>query len=487
MDYGLWTFVITAVVFALIGFLYTRKKKISVEEFVGSKNSLGIGALVATLFASGMGSWVLFGPAETALTSGIIGLLGYALGSVFSLWVFIYVGVRLRKIMPKGYTLTEFVLHRFGKKMYTLVLIVSIFYMIVALTAELTGLALAANLVFGIPLALTAVVLGFGVLTYTAIGGFKASVFTDKIQSWVIIPLFAIIFVGSFALLDGASVFANAIAVTPELFGFNIGGLELGITLIIAVIGAEFFNHGWWQRAYAGKTDKDTKKAFAIAGLLVFPVVMIAGVFGFFAIGTPAAAEPSVALFTFLISNTPDWIIILTMVLATALVMSSMDTLLNGIVGILAVDFVRIKPKANKERILSFSKWATVVLAIIGMLVASQGYSVLYLFLVADLVCVGILFPVFYGLYSKRYSGISSTVSSVAGILVGLIWFPTPDWSTSIIGAVLGGSTPAFIQGNLLWSFVAALVVPIIISIAWKGNETYDFSELAKKGTELTK
>lgn len=486
MDYGLVIFIATAVTFAMIGLLYTRKKNIGAEDFVGSKNSLGTAALVTTLFASGLGSWILFGPAETGVTTGLLALIGYAAGSLLSLWVFTVLGIRLRRLMPKGHTLTEFVLHRFGKRMYGLVLMFSIFYMIISLAAEMTGIALAANLVFGIPLAITAVVVGFGVLAYTAIGGFRASVFTDKVQTLVIVPLFAVIFVGSLAFMGGLSVFDTVVTEAPELFGFSAYGLEFGITLIIAVIGAEFFNQGWWQRIYAGKDESTTKKGFALAGIVIFPVILLAGLFGFFAIGTEAASEPSVALFAFLIANTPEWLIVVTMVLATALVMSSMDTLLNGIVSILTVDFVRIRPKSDHKKILRFAKWITVALAVFGMFVASEGYSVLYLFLVADLVCVAVLFPVVYGFYQKRYSGTAGAVSSVIGLLAGLVWFPTEDWSASIIGALFGSASPSFMQGNLLWSFLAALLFPAAISVIWRDKKEYDFSVLRKKETRLS-
>ncbi len=483
MDYGLVIFIGTAIVFSLIGILYTWNKGVSVSEYVGSKNSLGSGMLITTLFASGMGAWLLFGPAETSLTAGILGLVGYGLGSLLSLWVFIIVGIRIRKIMPKGHTLTEFILHRFGKSMYTLILLISVFYMVIALTAELTGIALAGVLVFKIPIGVTAAVVGFSVLLYTAVGGFKASVFTDKIQTWIIIPLFGLIVIGSLIFLGGLDVFKNVASKAPQLLGFTPTGLEYGLTLIIAIIGAEFFNQGWWQRVYASKNNLVMKRGFYIAGLMIFPIIIIAGLFGLFAVGTPAAETPSVAMFTFLIQNTPPWIIILTMVLAIALVMSSLDTLLNAIVSIFTVDFVRIKKKANQKKILTFSKWLTVVFMCAAVLVAAKGFSVLYLFLVADLACVAALFPVLFGMYNRSYSGKVGVVSSIIGIVAGLLWFPTPSWMTSAFGALTGSN---LFPPNLLWSFLAALLIPVIISVFWRGNDKFDFKSLAEKETELT-
>jgi len=487
MEFGLLIIICAAVIFTLIGLIYTNRKKISLTEYVGKNNSLGLGALISTLFASGMGAWILFGPAETTITSGIIGIIGYALGSLLSLWMFIIIGTRVRNMMPKGHTLIEFVLHRFGKGMYILILVISVFYMMIALTAELTGIALAGDLVFNIPLSITASVVGLGVLIYTATGGFRASVFTDKVQTWVIVPLFALVVIGTIIYLDGLGVISTTSKKFPELFGLSKVGLEFGITLIIAIVGAEFFNQGWWQRVYASKSNSTTKKGFFVAGILVFPIILIAGFFGYFALGTDAAATPSVAMFSFLLGNTPSWMIILTMVLAVALVMSSLDTLLNGIVSIFTVDFVRIKKNANQGKVLSFSKWFTVVLAGIAILIAAKGFSVLYLFLIADLVCVGALLPVLFGMYSSKYSGSQGLIGSILGIVCGLLWFPTPSWSTSVFGIILtkvGVTIPPIISGNLLWSFIVALLVPIV-TVFFCGTNKFKFKTLLKKGADL--
>jgi hypothetical protein len=100
--------------------------------------------------------------------------------------------------------------------------------------------------------------------------------------------------------------------------------------------------------------------------------------------------------------------------------------------------------------------------------VASQGYSVLYLFLVADLVCTGAVFPTFYGLYSSRLGGGGAFLSALAGIAGGALFFPDPS----------------FARGNLLISFLVALIIPVcitlILSRAWK-EAAPDIDNLAGK------
>ena len=51
MNFGLSVFVLTAVIFALTGFIHTRKKRISHQDFLGSKKTIGTAGLVSTIFA----------------------------------------------------------------------------------------------------------------------------------------------------------------------------------------------------------------------------------------------------------------------------------------------------------------------------------------------------------------------------------------------------------------------------------------------------
>lgn len=471
MEFGILLVILTTVIFAVVGVLYTRGKKFSIEDYLTARNSLRFGVLSSTLVASAMGSWILFSPPEVGVRAGVIALIGYGLGSAFAIMIFAWLGLRIRKLMPNGHALTEFVLHRFGKGMYVIVLLVMIFYMGVYLTAELTGIAQAVNMVFGAPLILTALVIGIGTMSYTAVGGLKASVFTDRVQYWFMLPLIIIIFIGAILYLGGfTTIFSNAKSSAPQLFGVNSFGVEYAITLIIAIVGAELFNQGNWQRVYSAKDKKSLVWAFLIAGIIVIPIILATGVFGLYAVGSGVAENPSVAMFTFLQKITPRWILLTTMVLAVILVMSTIDTLLNGLVSLFTVDIVRLRPHIDKKKILLIARWITVLLSAIAIIISMKGYSVLYLFLIADLVCTAVVFPTFYGFYSKKLSGISAVIISIIGIVASSLIFPDPD----------------FTRGNLLWSFVIALIVPAILCpiFAFFGKK-FDFRLLKEMVGEI--
>ena len=152
----------------------------------------------------------------------------------------------------------------------------------------------------------------------------------------------------------------------------------------------------------------------------------------------------------------PTWAVVGVLLLALVLVMSSLDTLLNGIASAVTSDLARFKPNFSGTLLLRYSRSITIVLVLPAILIASQGYSVLYLFLIADMVCAAAVFPVFWGLYSGRFGGYAALASSVVGLVVGTLFFPTPeapyltgwiidiDWATQLVvsfGLALGAST----------------------------------------------
>jgi sodium/pantothenate symporter len=88
--------------FAVVEVVYSRGVISSLENYITARGSVGTSATAATLVASGVGAWFLFSPAEAATWGGLPAILGYALGAAAPLLVFIPVGRRIGRVMPKG-------------------------------------------------------------------------------------------------------------------------------------------------------------------------------------------------------------------------------------------------------------------------------------------------------------------------------------------------------------------------------------------------
>ncbi len=441
-----------AAAFAAAGLLHARRRRLSVEDYISARQWAGTEATAASVVASAMGAWVLYSPAEAGTWGGLAALVGYGLGSAAPMLALIPLGARMRALIPHSHSLTEYVWARYGRAMYGLALAIMIFYMFVFLSAEMTGIALAVNLVAREPLPVTALMVGLATVLYTVYGGLPTTVFTDRLQAAVIIPLLALAFAGIVAVLGGPiSVLETIRANAPGLLSVSHRpGVEAAVTFIIAILAANLFHQGYWQRVYIARDARVLRRSFLLAALLVVPIVILPGLLGVVAQVTGHADVPSVAFFSLLLGAAPVWLVLGVLVLAVALAMSSIDTLLNGMAAVFTSDLARWRPAVGARPLLGWSRLITVGLALAGIAVASRGYSVLYLFLLADLVCAAAMVPVFLGLYVSRFSGWAAVTATLAGIAVGAAVFPDPG----------------FTRGHLLTSFALAAAVPAALSTA---------------------
>jgi Na+/proline symporter len=449
--------------FAGLGTWYARGRVGSTEDYISARNSTAGGRLTATLVASSMGAWILFSPAEAAAAfGGISALVGYGVGSAVPLLAYAFLGPRIRECIPEGHSITEYAYARYGTGMYVYVLLVSVAYMFVFLAAEMTGITGALALVAGVPLRQTAAVIGGFVLAYTAYGGLQASIFTDTVQTLVLLPLLAVGFGAAVFSLGGAgAVHETVLAQDASLVdpGF-VPGLRFGAYVVVAILGAEMLNQAWWQRIYAGSSSREVRRSFLIAAVAVLPMVVTAGLFGLVATGldslvtSGAEYNADVAFFLVVNASFSEPVTLAVVLIAVLLVMSTADTLFNAIASVATADLRRLLADPDDDTLTLAARLLTVVVALAATVVGAQGYSVLQVFFTADLLATATFVPLLYGLYSPRPSGPGMLVASVAGLLVGAAMFPPAAGLLADLGVAGALPDPTFFR-----SFLSALLV----------------------------
>lgn len=464
-----WLFLFSAV-FAIAGIWVARRRHNDLEDYIVARNSQGTIATTLTLMASALGAWILFAPPQAATWGGLGAVIGYAIGAMSPRLAMIPLGRRMRELMPRGHSLTEFLIARYGRPLYGLVLVIMLFYLFIALTAEITAMGKLVALIAPVPIWITAAVVMGATLLYTSYGGLRASIFTDKVQILIIVPLLLVLMLLGWRAVGGVGPTLAALqAKAPQLLDLgDAGGIKAGLTFFFAILLTGLFHQGNWQRVYSARSVADMRRGFLVGSVLVGPFIFALGLFGLsFVALAPAGADTSVALFTLLLPEAPAWFIIALIPLGLSLVMSSADTAINAVSSIIAVDVQRLVPQASHQTLMRLSRWLILLLAIPVMIVASQGYSVLYLFLLADLLCSAAAFPVFFGLFSKRHDGTTATVSTLCGLVAGLLLFPGPN------------DKPTY----LLESFLVAALVPVAVTflMRWlrRPAHAFDFSALA--------
>ena len=460
-----------SLLFAFLGINHTKKFK-GLNNYLTANRNIGVFSLTTSLTASALGAWILFGPASAATWGGIGAVIGYSLGTAFPLFFLIYLGKKIRNEFPKGSSLIEFMRRKFGKSLFKLILLMTIFYMFIFLCAEVTAISVLINYISGTEFWITALVVLSSTLIYTLYGGLKASIFTDNIQMIVIGVLLIISFIYITLFTGSKFSFDFVIKKNPQLLSSNyIPNYTAGLTFFIAVAATNLFHQGNWQRVYAAKNYQTLKKSLIISFLIIIPIVFFMGFSGMVAFSIDPSTRPDLGFFSLLLKEQTIFLSLFVIILGMALTISTVDTLINAISSLVILDGKAVFNLSKKTNYLNFSKYIILFLSFISFIIASKGFDILYLFLLADLFCCAFVLTVFLSFYDKSINENLAYISILIGLIGGFLLFPSPDFSKSLLVGIFIPKDlfPSLVSQSLLFlSFIVATFLPLLIIKAKK-------------------
>ena len=457
-----------SLIFTLLGIYHSKKFK-GIENYLTANRNIGLFSLTSSLVASALGAWVLFGPVSAASWGGLGSVVGYSLGTAFPMIFLIFFGKKIRDEFPKGSSLIEFIRRKFGKNLFKLILIMTIFYMFIFLCAEITAIAVLINFISGTEFWMTAFIVLIATLVYTLYGGLRASIFTDNIQMVVITILIIIssIYISKFTGDEFSFEFIKQ--KNPQLLSFSyVPSYTAGITFFIAVAATNLFHQGNWQRVYAAKNNEILSKSLIISFFIIIPIVFYMGFAGMVSFSIDSSTRPDLGFFSLLLRDHTELLSLIIIVLGLALTISTVDTLVNAISSLFIVDGKATFNFNKKIDYLKLSKFFILFLSLIAFLIASKGFDILYLFLLADLFCCAFVFTVFYSFYNKDIKEKTAFISIIVGLIGGFLMFPFPDYSKSFLVGIIFPSEmfDSFILQSLLFlSFIIATFLPALILV----------------------
>ncbi|DAC25162.1 MAG TPA: hypothetical protein HA345_00435 [Candidatus Thalassarchaeaceae archaeon] len=480
LAYGL--LIATIGLFGYIGYNAASGKDIEVDEYLAARGSQSSMRIALSLFASGMGVWILFGPSEVGYWGGFWDVVGYALSSATPFLLLAYVGPKIRSSLPDGVTLADYVRARLGRTMQIYVGIISILYMFTFLFAEFTAIGKASSILGGLDPLIPMILIAAATASYTALGGLPASLATDRIQALTVIALLTGLGILLMAQMfsDGLDEWINqAKAFNPE-DEWSIGSMSYmdsfasGLALIIAITAAEMFSQGNWQRTHASESPEALQRGALIASMMVFPLVLIMGILGTVVAGRGAPMfgdvyDPSAAFFI-LIADAGTLILILFLVLAVALVCSSADTLLNAITASVTRDLSDGRMNLSQARIVTIGLMPVAVYLATGPTVLGFTFdasSVFGIFLFADLLAAATVAPVLLTLWNRITSegALAGAISGFLGVI--LYGTYTEDYMKGIEYIYKPVNEYGLANLNVFLSaLIASGIVTILVSIA---------------------
>ena len=465
IQFSLTIVIITGLFFVALGYL-NSKKTISTQDYIVGNRDENTFTLTASLTASALGAWILFGPASAATWGGIGAVIGYALGTAAPMLFLYNFGPKIRKEFPKGLALTEFIKKRFGDGILKLSLFLILFYLTIFLIAEVTAIASLLNLISKTPLWATSAITLIICLLYILRGGFKLSVITDKYQFIIV----SVIILASFTLiLESLDISSFEIIKknSPNLLDTKyLPNYTAGLTFFIAVAATNLFHQGNWQRVFAARNNNKLKASLLYSSVIIFLIVFWMGYTGLISYSLNQEVNPDLAFFDLLLKDKDLYIILGILILALSLTLSTIDTLINAISSLLILNGKQINKSLAGKELKKKVNFIILLLSSIVFLISSKGYSILYLFLLADLLCCAAVITIFYGFFRKKIEFKLARLSILLGLISGFLFFPSIDFQKSLlVGTILPLDLfSSLITNNLLFiSFAISILTQFFV------------------------
>ena len=166
--------------------IYWGRRARSLDGYLLAGRNVGFALGTATAMATWVTSNTVMLAPVFALEKGIWGMLAYATAS-FGLFLFAPLALRIRRLMPRGYTSGDFIRLRFGHPAWGLFLVITLVYSMAWLVSMgIAGGKLLETLA-GVPFVHGMSAILFVCVVYTLFGGMYAVIGTDFIQSLIIL------------------------------------------------------------------------------------------------------------------------------------------------------------------------------------------------------------------------------------------------------------------------------------------------------------
>jgi SSS family solute:Na+ symporter len=441
----------------------SRRSPDSDDLFLAGR-TLGAGVVGLSLFASNISSTTLIGLPGAAWSTGIA-VANYewmaALVLLFTAWFVapVLLGNRLT-------TIPELLERRFDARMRKYLSAVSILLSIVLDTAgSLFAGAIVLKVFFPqLELAPTIAAIALFAGLYTAAGGLRAVVYTDVLQSVVLLA--GSVFLSWMVFAEFDFSWAKATAAMPEGHISLIRPLDdPGLPWLGTLIGLPILGFYYWtmnqyvSQRILGARDMPAAGGGALiaAGLKLLPLFLMV-LPGAMAISLMPDLERGDEVFPrLLMEYAPVGVAGLILAGLLAAIMSSVDSALNSASTLITLDFVQPRrPGMDSRALAKLGRWLTLGLMLVAALWAPmiEHFSGLFAYLqqafayvTPPLVAVFLL-----GMYSRRIGAEAAFRATLSGHLLSAVWFVGSqlEWFTlhfTIVAGVLFALTVLIAHG----------------------------------------
>lgn len=421
----------------VMGYIWGKKSK-TYEDYALGGRSIGLAFGAATVTATWVtGNTIMVAP-QFALQLGVWGMLAYTTAS-FGLFIFAPISKHIRKLMPFGYTSGDFMRLRYGKRVWVLFIIFSLFYSITGLV----GIGMAGGLLIeslaGVPYAYGMSIILFTCIAYTMFGGLYAVIGTDFLQTIIILSLILIIAFALFHQINLEQIYNDVKQNRPALLTIMFPAAIMALfNNLLYGIGEIFHSNIWWSRVFACR-DGVSHKAYLLGGLLWLPVPISIGLIalatGALGINVPQPDMLTPLVAAHLLGKLGAIIIFVIIFCALA---STLDSALAATADLITQDiyYKMFRPHSEARQLRAAATWITLSLGGLAWIFALIRPGSLAEVLFFSGAYVGsMIWPILTGLYWRQATEFGAFWGMIIGSVAGLTAYFTIGW---YVGALVG-------------------------------------------------
>lgn len=418
------------------------------EDFMLAGRRVGLALGTATAMATWVTSNTTMAAPQLALQLGIWGMVGYSLGAV-GLLLFAPLARRIRELMPRGFTSGDFIRLRYGVAAWRLFLVISLFYALGWLISMGMAGGVLIQALTGIRYEIGMTVIVSICVLYTLLGGLRAVIGTDFIQTLIIIVGVAVLAWLAIARVGFEPMHEALLRDRPALLDLLMpAAIMFLFNNLLFGLGEIFHSNVWWSRAFAFREGVGFP-AYLAAGLLWIPIPIVAG---FVALTVPAlglnvpAADMVGPLVAAKLLGTGGAVLVFIVVFAA--LASSLDSLLAATSDLILTDLYQghLRPDATPEQLARAARYVVLGLgALTWALCMPRLGTLAELLYFTGAFVASTIWPIAAGLYWRRASAAGAFLAMLLGTTIGLAAY-------FVIGFYVAALVSAFVSMTVVWS-----------------------------------
>ena len=438
---GWFILIVFAIVMISSVYFLTKRKFNTIDWFLVSDRNVSWFSGAFSIAVSWIWAPAIFIASLQAYTKGIAGAFWFIVPNILCFFVFAPLAIRLRKLMPNGFTLPEFILKRYNgdKKTHLSFLVIFFGYQLGAIIINALAGGTLLYILTGMNFYVAVISLSLVALVYSIISGLEASILTDIFQmSLILITCFVLI---PWVLISSggfSSVLGGLGGVTGQFSNvFNPWiAFSFGIAMTFGLLSGPIGDQMFFQRGFAVKR-KHIVKTFVVGGLLFGLVPVMLCLLGFVGVSSGIeVADPQMVAPLVIAHYLPKAALLLFVFMAFAGLSSTLDSAYCAISSLGTIDVYKryIDPNAKDEKLLNVSRCVMVIMAVIGTSIALLQPKLLWVFLIYGALASAAFFPTILavalslviGLPLSVYANVVGNVNlivlaAVLSVAVGLV------------------------------------------------------------------